>query len=120
MLSVIFHTSQSTLHAPRGQNRRSNISGMQVNVAGRAAAVAPGSADTLAAFAGHYQTHQLPNCAGKPSDAGSDLEIKMDAAGVCASISGCDTVHAVNSSLLRNAPLSAKRAICKRQRIQSH
>ena len=54
-------------------------------MAGRAAAVAPGSADTLAAFAGRYQTHQLPNCAGKPSDAGFDLEIKMDAAGVCAS-----------------------------------
>ena len=60
-------------------------------MAGRAAAVAPGSADTLAAFAGHYQTHQLPNCAGKPSDAGFDLEIKMDAAGVLPSSSGCDT-----------------------------
>ncbi|CAL5222727.1 g5133 [Coccomyxa viridis] len=53
----------------------------KVNVAGRAAAVAPGSADTLAAFAGVYQTHQLPDCAGKPADAGFELSITMDSAG---------------------------------------
>lgn len=52
-------------------------------MAGRAAAVAPGSADTLAAFAGVYQTHQLPDCAGKPADAGFELSITMDSAGVC-------------------------------------
>ena len=52
-----------------------------MNVAGRAAAVAPGSADTLAAFAGVYQTHQLPDCAGKPADAGFELSITMDSAG---------------------------------------
>ena len=51
-------------------------------MAGRSAAVAPGSADTLAAFAGVYQTHQLPDCAGKPADAGFELSITMDA-GVC-------------------------------------
>ena len=50
-------------------------------MAGRSAAVAPGSADTLAAFAGVYQTHQLPDCAGKPADAGFELSITMDAAG---------------------------------------
>jgi len=54
---------------------------LQVNVAGRAAAVAPGSADTLAAFAGVYQAHQLPDCAGKPSDAGLELAITVDSAG---------------------------------------
>jgi hypothetical protein len=53
----------------------------QVNVAGRAAAVAPGNADTLAAFAGVYQTHHLPSCAGKPSDAGFELAISVDATG---------------------------------------
>ena len=53
----------------------------QVNVAGRAAAVAPGNADTLAAFAGVYQTHHLPTCAGKPSDAAFELAISVDAAG---------------------------------------
>lgn len=52
-------------------------------MAGRGAAVAPGSADTLAAFVGVYQTHQLPDCAGKPSDAGFELAISVDAAGTC-------------------------------------
>ena len=52
-------------------------------MAGRSAAVAPGSADTLAAFAGVYQTHQLPDCAGKPADAGFELSITMDSAGKC-------------------------------------
>ena len=50
-------------------------------MAGRAAAVAPGSADTLAAFAGVYQTHHLPTCAGKPSDAGFELAVSVDASG---------------------------------------
>ena len=84
MLLVTFHALQEEHAACTLKIIELNVDAMQVNVAGRAAAVAPGSADTLAAFAGHYQTHQLPNCAGKPSDAGFDLEIKMDAAGVCA------------------------------------
>lgn len=53
----------------------------QVNIAGRAAAIAPGSADNLASFAGVYQTHNLPEVAGKPADAGFELAISVTADG---------------------------------------
>ncbi|CAL8461977.1 g1508 [Coccomyxa elongata] len=53
----------------------------KVNIAGRAAAIAPGSADNLAAFAGVYQTHNLPEVAGKPADAGFELSISVSADG---------------------------------------
>jgi hypothetical protein len=53
----------------------------QVNIAGRAAAVAPGSADSLAAFAGVYQTHNLPDIAGKPADPGFELSVSVNAQG---------------------------------------
>ncbi len=54
---------------------------LQVNIAGRAAAIAPGSADNLAAFAGVYQTHNLPEVAGKPADAGFELSVSVSADG---------------------------------------
>ncbi len=54
---------------------------VQVNIAGRPAAIAPGSADNLAAFAGVYQTHNLPEVAGKPADAGFELSISVGADG---------------------------------------
>ena len=73
---------------------------MQVNIAGRAAAIAPGSADNLAAFAGVYQTHNLPEVAGKPADASFELSISVGADGMLPSC---------NSSL---PPLLLKRSLC--------
>jgi hypothetical protein len=54
---------------------------VQVNVACRASAVAPGVADSLAAFAGVYCSHMLPDIAGKPADAGFELAISVAASG---------------------------------------
>ena len=53
----------------------------QVNVACRASALAPGVADSLAAFAGVYCSHCLPDIAGKPADAGPELAISISASG---------------------------------------
>ena len=44
----------------------------KVNIAGRAAAVSPGCADSLAAFVGAYATHVLPTEPGAPAAAGSE------------------------------------------------
>ena len=71
-----------------------------MNIAGRAAAIAPGSADNLAAFAGVYQTHNLPEVAGKPADASFELSISVGADGVLPSC---------NSSLPHLLP---KRSLC--------
>lgn len=53
----------------------------QVNIAGRAAAISPGSADTLSAFAGVYASFQLPEVAGKPAEAGFELSITVNSQG---------------------------------------
>lgn len=53
----------------------------QVNIAGRAAAISPANADTLAAFAGVYASHQLPEVAGKPAEAGFELSITVNSQG---------------------------------------
>lgn len=64
-------------------SRELNLPGerAQVNIAGRAAAVSPANADTLAAFAGVYASHQLPEVAGKPAEAGFELSITVNAQG---------------------------------------
>ena len=59
----------------------------QVNVACRASALAPGVADSLAAFAGVYCAHALPDIAGKPADAGPELAISVSASGVFLGVS---------------------------------
>ena len=51
--------------------------GAQVNIAGRAAAISPGSADTLAAFA----SYQLPEAAGIAAEAGFELSITVNSQG---------------------------------------
>jgi len=61
--------------------RRARARARQVNIAGRAAAISPGSADTLAAFAGVYASFQLPDVPGKPADAGFELSITVNAQG---------------------------------------
>ena len=48
---------------------------MQVNVAGRDAAMSPAAADTLTAFEGVFQTHFLPKTAGHPATKGVELAI---------------------------------------------
>ncbi|KAK9825657.1 hypothetical protein WJX81_006313 [Elliptochloris bilobata] len=53
----------------------------KVNIAGRAAAISPANADTLAAFAGVYASHQLPEVAGKPAEAGFELSITVNSQG---------------------------------------
>lgn len=52
-----------------------------MNIAGRAAAVAPGMADNLSAFAGVYQTHSLPDIAGKPAEPGFELAVSVNSQG---------------------------------------
>lgn len=52
---------------------------MQVNVAGRDAALSPGAADTLAAFQGTFQTHFLPKTAGSPAAKAVELSITTPA-----------------------------------------
>lgn len=71
-----------------------------MNIAGRAAAIAPGSADNLAAFAGVYQTHNLPEVAGKPADASFELSISVGADGM---LPLCDSSF---------PPLLPKRSLC--------
>ena len=53
----------------------------KVNIAGRAAAVSPGCADSLAAFVGSYATHVLPNEPGAPAAAGSEVSIAVSTQG---------------------------------------
>lgn len=53
----------------------------KVNVAGRAAAVSPGCADSLAAFVGSYSTHVLPTEPGAPAAAGSEVSIAVSSQG---------------------------------------
>ena len=53
----------------------------KVNIAGRAAAVSPGCADSLAAFVGSYSTHVLPTEPGAPAAAGSEVSIAVSSQG---------------------------------------
>ena len=53
----------------------------KVNIAGRAAAVSPGCADSLAAFVGSYATHVLPTEPGAPAAAGSEISIAVSSQG---------------------------------------
>ena len=53
----------------------------KVNIAGRAAAVSPGCADSLAAFVGSYATHVLPTEPGAPAAAGSVVSIAVSSQG---------------------------------------
>lgn len=66
---------------PRGSHDTTPVERAQVNIAGRAAAISPANADTLAAFAGVYASHQLPEVAGKPAEAGFELSIMVNSQG---------------------------------------
>ncbi len=72
---------RSAWQARGGPPTRARARARQVNIAGRAAAISPGSADTLAAFAGVYASFQLPDVPGKPADAGFELSITVNAQG---------------------------------------
>ena len=67
--------------SPRGVQDTHPYDWLQVNIAGRAAAISPANADTLAAFAGVYASHQLPEVAGKPAEAGFELSITVNSQG---------------------------------------
>ena len=54
---------------------------MQVNIAGRDAALSPGSSDTLAAFAGTYATHQLPAAEGGQVVQGAEVVVTVNSQG---------------------------------------
>ena len=54
---------------------------VQVNTAGRDAAISPGSSDSLAAFAGTYATHLLPGEVDGQVAQGSQIAIKVNAQG---------------------------------------
>ena len=53
----------------------------QVNTAGRDAAISPGSADSLADFAGTYATHLLPAENKEQVTQGCEITIKVNAQG---------------------------------------
>ena len=48
---------------------------LQVNVAGRDAALSPPASDSLSAFKGTYKTHLLPKNAGYPATKGMEISI---------------------------------------------
>ena len=54
---------------------------LQVNTAGRDAAMSPGNADSLAAFAGTYATHLLPSEAGEQVTPGAEIAITVNSQG---------------------------------------
>jgi hypothetical protein len=62
---------------------------VQVNIAARNAAVSPGRSDSLAAFAGSYRTHLLPDSPGKPSKPGVVLDIGVGSQGTPSTFTSC-------------------------------
>ena len=72
---------------------------MQVNTAGRYAAVSPGSSDSLADFAGTYATHLLPAEQKEQVTQGCEITIKVNAQGGFPS-----TIPSGNHCSCRNRP----------------
>ena len=71
---------------------------MQVNTAGRDAAISPGCSDSLADFAGTYATHLLPAEQKEQVTQGCEITIKVNAQGGSPHLCVCHTswrpVHA--------------------------
>ena len=82
---------------------------MQVNTAGRDAAISPGSSDSLADFAGTYATHLLPAEQKEQVTQGCEITIKVNAQG------GSPPIYIFHSS---RSPAHARGDFCQGKRLE--